>query len=101
MISRIRHILKRLLGNPFLTLQIVLQKVMKYYEEKTIINSLKNPYLEHCNKLWKRNNLFDGPYILCDISDNTEFIISNNYFLQALSQKYNGQIHSFSKKNKF
>ena len=101
MISRIRHILKRLLGNPFLTLQIVLQKVTKYYEEKTIINSLKNPYLEHCNKLWKRSNLFDGPYILCDISDNTEFIISNNYFLQALSEKYNGQIHSFSKKKNF
>ena len=98
MISRIKQIIKQFINNPVLTYRIIFEKIIKNFDEKFVINSSRNPYLKHCNKFWKRSKLFDGPIILCDISNNSEFIISNNYFLQLISEKCGGQIFSFSKK---
>ncbi len=101
MISRIKYIFSRFYKNPLYTLKIALDKAAKYLEDNFVINSLSNPYLEHCIKYWKRTELFDGPVILCDISESPGFIISNNYFLQILSDRYKGQIFTFSKNKQY
>ena len=87
MISRVIYIFTRFYKNPLFNLKIVAEKITKYIEDNFVINSFSNPYLKHCIEYWKRNELFDGPIILCDISESPGFIISNNYFLQILSNK--------------